>query len=108
MMLNGKPVDALAMIVHRSAAQSIGRAWTKKLRMWSHLGVTSAYQSGDVLPRQLFEVAIQAAIGTKVVARETLSAMRKDVTAGLYGGESTLLFMTQLTGKGTTSENSSI
>lgn len=43
--------------------------------------------SGDVLPRQLFEVAIQAAVGTKVVARETLSAMRKDVTAGLYGGE---------------------
>jgi translation elongation factor EF-4 len=39
MMLNGKPVDALAMIVHRSAAQSIGRAWTKKLRMWSHFGV---------------------------------------------------------------------
>jgi len=46
-----------------------------------------ADQTGDVLPRQLFEVAIQAAIGTKVVARETLSAMRKDVTAGLYGGE---------------------
>lgn len=45
---------------------------------------------GDVLPRQLFEVAIQAAIGTRVVARETLSAMRKDVTAGLYGGEFTL------------------
>jgi translation elongation factor EF-4 len=48
----------------------------------------SADLPGDVLPRQLFEVAIQAAIGTKVVARETLSAMRKDVTAGLYGGES--------------------
>lgn len=48
-----------------------------------------ADDSGDVLPRQLFEVAIQAAIGTRVVARETLSAVRKDVTAGLYGGMST-------------------
>jgi translation elongation factor EF-4 len=74
MMLNSKPVDALAMIVHRNAAQTIGRVWTKKLRA--------------VLPRQLFEVAIQAAVGSKVLARETLSAMRKDVTAGLYGGES--------------------
>lgn len=72
MLLNGKPVDALAMIVHKSAAQAVGRAWTKKLR--------------EVLPRQLFELAIQAAIGSRVVARETLSAMRKDVTAGLYGG----------------------
>lgn len=44
-------------------------------------------EQGEVLPRQLFELAIQAAIGTKVVARETLSAMRKDVTAGLYGGQ---------------------
>lgn len=72
MMLNGKPVDALALVVHRSFAQSIGRAWVKKLK--------------DVLPRQLFELSIQAAIGNKVVARESLSAMRKDVTAGLYGG----------------------
>ncbi|KAI9638759.1 uncharacterized protein MKK02DRAFT_9599, partial [Dioszegia hungarica] len=72
MMLNSKPVDALAMVVHRNAAVAIGRTWTKKLR--------------EVLPRQLFELAIQAAIGTKVVARESLSAMRKDVTAGLYGG----------------------
>ncbi|EIW71455.1 hypothetical protein TREMEDRAFT_73314 [Tremella mesenterica DSM 1558] len=71
-LLNGKPVDALAMIVHRSAAPSIGRSWCKKLR--------------EVLPRQLFELAIQAAIGSRVIARETLSAMRKDVTAGLYGG----------------------
>ena len=74
MMLNSKPVDALAMIVHKNAAQTIGRVWTKKLRA--------------VLPRQLFEVAIQAAVGSKVLARETLSAMRKDVTAGLYGGTS--------------------
>lgn len=73
MMLNGKPVDALAMIVHRAAAASIGKAWVKKLK--------------EVLPRQLFELAIQAAVGTKIIARETLSAMRKDVTAGLYGGE---------------------
>lgn len=88
MMLNGKPVDALAMIVHRSAAQQIGRAWTKKLRKYlTLLCATSADPIGDVLPRQLFEVAIQAAVGTKVVARETLSAMRKDVTAGLYGGK---------------------
>lgn len=72
MLLNGKPVDALSMIVHRNAAQTIGKAWVKKLR--------------DVLPRQLFELAIQAAVGARVVARETLSAMRKDVTAGLYGG----------------------
>lgn len=89
-MLNGKPVDALAMIVHRSAAQSIGRAWTKKLSECTSV-VRYAWilkPLGDVLPRQLFEVAIQAAIGTKVVARETLSAVRKDVTAGLYGGTS--------------------
>lgn len=92
MMLNGKPVDALAMIVHRSAAQSIGRAWTKKLRKFAILlqlpkSAQTSDHTGDVLPRQLFEVAIQAGIGTKVVARETLSAMRKDVTAGLYGGK---------------------
>jgi translation elongation factor EF-4 len=72
MLLNGKPVDALAMIVHRSAAANVGKAWVKKLK--------------EVLPRQLFELAIQAAVGHKVVARETVSAMRKDVTAGLYGG----------------------
>ncbi|TXT06592.1 uncharacterized protein COLE_05923 [Cutaneotrichosporon oleaginosum] len=72
MLLNQKPVDALALIVHKDAAQFIGRQWVKKLK--------------DVLPRQLFELAIQASIGNKVVARESLSAMRKDVTAGLYGG----------------------
>ncbi|KAG8928691.1 Translation factor guf1 mitochondrial [Tulasnella sp. 418] len=70
--LNGKPIDALAMIVHKSNIAKVGRAWTKKLR--------------EVIPRQLFEVAIQAVIGSKVQARETLSAIRKDVTAGLYGG----------------------
>ncbi|GMK56546.1 hypothetical protein CspeluHIS016_0303860 [Cutaneotrichosporon spelunceum] len=72
MLLNQKPVDALALIVHKDAAQFIGRQWVKKLK--------------EVLPRQLFELAIQASVGTKVVARESLSAMRKDVTAGLYGG----------------------
>lgn len=70
--LNGKPVDALALVVHKSAQDKIGRAWVKKLH--------------KVIPRQLFEVPIQAAIGKKVIARETLSAMRADVTAGLYGG----------------------
>jgi len=71
-LLNGKPVDALALIVHRSAQDIIGRQWVKKLHR--------------VIPRQMFEVPIQAAIGKKVIARETLKAMRADVTAGLYGG----------------------
>ncbi|KAF9558033.1 GTP-binding protein lepa [Agrocybe pediades] len=71
-LLNGKPVDALALIVHRSAQDAVGRQWVKKLH--------------KVIPRQLFEVPIQAAVGKKVIARETLKAMRADVTAGLYGG----------------------
>lgn len=71
-LLNSKPVDALAIIVHRSAQDKIGRQWVKKLH--------------KVIPRQLFEVPIQAAIGRKIIARETLSALRADVTAGLYGG----------------------
>lgn len=71
-LLNNKPVDALALIVHRSAEQSIGRMWVKKLH--------------KVIPRQLFEVPIQAAVGKRIIARETLSALRADVTAGLYGG----------------------
>ncbi|KAJ8461864.1 hypothetical protein ONZ45_g18142 [Pleurotus djamor] len=71
-LLNSKPVDALAIIVHRHSQDSIGRAWVKKLHR--------------VIPRQLFEVPIQAAIGKKIIARETLPAMRADVTAGLYGG----------------------
>ncbi|KAL5635426.1 hypothetical protein ACGC1H_004276 [Rhizoctonia solani] len=70
--LNGKPVDALALIVGKDKAPRLGRAWVKKLK--------------EVVPRQLFEIAIQATIGSKVIARETLSAQRKDVTAGLYGG----------------------
>jgi len=71
-LLNSKPVDALALIVHKSAQADVGRAWVKKLH--------------KVIPRQLFEVPIQAAVGNKIIARETLSAMRADVTAGLYGG----------------------
>ncbi|KAI6045535.1 P-loop containing nucleoside triphosphate hydrolase protein [Pisolithus marmoratus] len=71
-LLNGKPVDALALVIHRSMEQKIGRIWVKKLH--------------KVIPRQLFEVPIQAAVGKRIVARETLPAMRADVTAGLYGG----------------------
>ncbi|KAF8891221.1 translation factor GUF1, mitochondrial [Infundibulicybe gibba] len=71
-LLNSKPVDALALIVHRSAQDIIARQWVKKLH--------------KVIPRQLFEVPIQAAIGRKIIARENLSALRADVTAGLYGG----------------------
>ncbi|THH10836.1 hypothetical protein EW145_g1052 [Phellinidium pouzarii] len=71
-LLNSKPVDALAIIVHRSLEQTVGRAWVKKLH--------------KVIPKQLFEVPIQAAVGKRIIARETLSAERADVTAGLYGG----------------------
>jgi len=71
-LLNNKPVDALALIVHRSAQQDVGRMWVKKLH--------------KVIPRQLFEVPIQAVVGKKVIARENVSALRADVTAGLYGG----------------------
>ncbi|VDB82859.1 unnamed protein product [Peniophora sp. CBMAI 1063] len=71
-LLNGQTVDALALVIHRSQEQRIGRTWVKKLH--------------KIIPRQLFEVPIQAAVGKKIIARETLSAMRADVTAGLYGG----------------------
>ena len=75
MLVNADPLDALASVMHRSLVERRGRAWVEKLK--------------PMVDRQYFEVVIQAAVGRRVIARETVKPFRKDVTAKLYGGDHT-------------------